>query len=285
MNRRTFFSTGLTTAAASASLLAQTPAAAPAQKGKIKQGVCRGVFGRGAQDIDQMCRQAAQMGFRCFDLMAEQHWPTLKKHGLTPTVVPGGGGTIEEALNRKENHDRIEKDMRAMIDKCAAAGVPSLITFSGNRKGMPDAEALDNCTLFLNKVKAQAEDKNVMICMEFLNSRVNHKDYQFDNMAFGTELMKRVNSPKVKILYDIYHVQIMEGDVIRRMKEGLPYIGHLHTAGNPGRHEFDDSQEMNYRGIAKAIAESGYSGFLSHEYSPLKDPMTSLAEAYRICDV
>ena len=175
--------------------------------------------------------------------------------------------------------------MRSNLDKAAANGVPNVITFSGNRAGMADAEAIDNCVLFLNKVKAHAEDKGVTICMEYLNSKVNHPDYQFDNMAFGAEVCKRVNSPRVKILYDIYHAQIMEGDIIRTIRTHFGIMAHFHTAGNPGRHEFDDTQEMNYRGIAQAIVDLGFTGWLTHEYSPLKDALTSLDTALTICDV
>jgi hydroxypyruvate isomerase len=234
--------------------------------------------------LDEMCRHAARLGATGFDLIGEADWPTLKKHGLTPTMAPGGG-SIRDGLNRRDLHEKIEAQMRANIDKAAANGVPNVITFSGNRGGIPDQEAIDNCVLFLNKVKAQAEEKGVTICMEYLNSKVNHPDYQFDRMWFGVEICKRVNSPRFKILYDIYHAQIMEGDIIRTIRNNIQYIAHFHTAGNPGRHEFDDTQEMNYRGIAAAIADLKFSGWVSHEYTPLKDALTSLDEALRICDV
>ena len=152
---------------------------------------------------------------------------------------PGPGGTIPDALNRIENHDRLEKSMHAAIDEAAANGVPSIITFSGNRRGMNDAEGADNCVAFLNRVKAHAEDKGVNICMELLNSKVNHKDYMCDHTAWGVGVMKRVNSPRVKLLYDIYHLQIMEGDIARTIRENFQWIGHFHTGGNPGRHEID----------------------------------------------
>lgn len=264
-------------------LMAMPAAAAMAGRGRLKQGVTRGCFGKGMA-FEDMARHAARLGATGFDLIGEDGWPVLKKYGLTPTMAPGAG-SIREALNRKENHGALESVMRSNLQKAAANGVPNVITFSGNRAGMGDEEAIENCAAFLRKVKAEAEDRGVTICMEYLNSKVNHPDYQFDNMRFGVEICKRVGSPRVKLLYDIYHAQIMEGDVIRTIRNNIAWIAHFHTAGNPGRHEFDDTQEMNYRGIARAIADLGFSGWVSHEYSPLGDPLKSLEEALRICEV
>jgi hydroxypyruvate isomerase len=196
-----------------------------------------------------------------------------------------GGGTIPDGLNRKENHDKIEKQFRENIPRAAAAGVPNVITFSGNRRGQADAEGIDNCVIGLNRVKAIAEDKGVTICMELLNSKVNHKDYQCDHTAWGVEVMKRVSSPRVKLLYDIYHMQIMEGDVIRTIQQNFAYIAHFHTGGVPGRHELDGTQELNYRAIAEAIAALGFQGYFAHEFIPTRDPLKSLGEAVELCDV
>ena len=238
------------------------------RKGRIKQGVTRGVFAR-EMSLDDCCREAARLGIKGFDLIGPADWPTLKKYGLTPSMYPlGPGGTIQEALNRKENHERLEKSLRAAIDESAANGVPNVITFSGNRNGMDERVGADNCVLFLNKIKAQAEDKGVTICMEYLNSKVNHRDYMFDHILWGVDVMKRVNSPRVKILFDIYHGQIMDGDVVRNIRDYYQWIGHFHTGGNPGRHDIDESQELNYRFIAQAIADMGFTGFVSHEYTP-----------------
>jgi len=262
-------------------------AAPPKRKGRIKQGITRGVFGRDA-NIEDCCRQAAALGIRGFDLIGPADWPVLKKYGLVPSMYPPGpGGTIPDALNRKENHDRLEKSLRAGIDESAANGVPNVITFSGNRRGMADAEGADNCVDFLNKVKAQAEDKGVTICMEYLNSKVNHKDYMFDHIAWGVDVMKRVNSPRVKILFDIYHAQIMDGDIVRNIRDHFQWIGHFHTGGNPGRHEIDQTQELNYPFVMQAIVDLGYTGFVSHEYSPSPghDPVQTLEKAIEICDV
>jgi hydroxypyruvate isomerase len=271
--------------------LAQTPQ--PAQrKGRIKQGVTRGVFARG-MSMEDCCREAARAGIKGFDLIGPQDWPTLKKYGLTPSMYPPGpGGTIPNALNRKENHERLEASMHAALDESAANSVPNVITFSGNRKGMDgvvmdDREGADNCVAFLNKIKAHAEDKSITVCMEYLNSKVNHKDYMFDHIAWGVDVMKRVNSPRVKILFDIYHAQIMDGDIVRNIRDNFQWIGHFHTGGNPGRHDIDESQELNYRFIAQAIADLSYTGFISHEYSPAQghDPIATLNKAIEICDV
>ena len=256
-------------------------------RGRIKQGVTRGVFGR-QMSLEECCREAARLGIRGFDLIGPDDWPMLKKHGLVPSMYPAGaGGTIAEALNHVENHDRLEKSLRAAIEEAAANGVPNVITFSGTRRGLPDAEGADHCVAFLNKVKAQAEDKGVTICMEYLNSKVNHKDYMFDHIAWGVDVMKRVNSPRVKILFDIYHGQIMDGDIVRNIRDHYQWIGHFHTGGNPGRHEIDQTQEINYPFVMQAIADLGFTGFVSHEYtpSPGNDPVQTLEKAIQICDV
>jgi hydroxypyruvate isomerase len=265
----------------------QTPAPAAAKKAQFKQGVTRGVFGRGA-NLEDSCREAAKLGIKGFDLIGPQDWPTLKKYGLVPSMYPGGpGGTIPEALNRKENHERLRPLMNAAIDEAAANGVPNIITFSGNRNGMADQEGADNCVAFLDSIKAHAEDKQVTICMEYLNSKVNHKDYMFDHITWGVDVIKRVNSPRVKILFDIYHAQIMDGDIVRNIRDFFPLIAHFHTGGNPGRHEIDDTQELNYHFVMQAIAELGFTGFVSHEYSPSAghDPIAELKKAIEICTV
>ena len=257
------------------------------RKGRIKQGITRGVFARG-MSMEDCCREAARLGIKGFDLIGPADWPTLKKYGLVPSMYPAGaGGTIRDALNRKENHEKIEQSIRTAIDQCAEVGAPNVITFSGNRQGMDDREGADNCVAFLNKVKSHAEDKGVTICMEYLNSKVNHKDYMFDHIAWGVNVMKRVNSPRVKILFDIYHAQIMDGDIVRNIRDNFQWIGHFHTGGNPDRHDIDETQELNYRFIAQAIADLNYTGFISHEYSPAPghDPVATLNKAIEICDV
>jgi hydroxypyruvate isomerase len=266
---------------------AQTAPAGTALKGRIKQGVTRGVFRRGAT-LEDGCRDAARLGIKGFDLIGPADWPTLKKYGLVPSMYPPGpGGTIPEALNRRENHDRLRPMLHAAIDEAAANGVPNIITFSGNRNAMPDQQGADTCVSFLDTIKAHAEDRQITICMEYLNSKVNHKDYMFDHISWGVDVMKRVNSPRVKILYDIYHAQIMDGDIVRNIRDHFQWIGHFHTGGNPGRHEIDDTQELNYRFVMQAIADLGFTGFVSHEYSPTQghDPIAELTRAIAICDV
>ena len=281
MRRRDFLPAIALTAAA-----AQTPASSP-RKRRLNQCVTRGVFAHD-MSFEDTCKTASRLGLKGYDLEGPEQWPMLKKYGLTPTMwPPGPGGTISNALNRTENHAPLEKAMHQALDDAAANGVPSIIAFSGNRKGMADAEGADNCVAFLNRVKAHAEDKGVNICMEYLNSKVNHKDYMFDHIAWGVDVMKRVDSPRVKILFDIYHAQIMDGDIVRNIRDYYQWIGHFHTGGNPGRHEIDETQELNYRFIAQAIAELGFTGYVAHEYTPApgRDAIASLEQAVRIFDV
>jgi hydroxypyruvate isomerase len=267
-------------------MAAQGPAAL-SRKGRIKQGVTRGVFARGAP-LEDCCREAARLGIKGFDLVGPLEWPVLRKYGLVPSMYPlGPGGTIADALNRTENHAKLEASLRAAIDECAANQVPNIITFSGNRRGMADQEGADNCVAFLNKVKARAEDTGVTIQIELLNSKVNHRDYMFDHMAWGVDVIKRVNSPRVKILYDIYHAQIMDGDIVRAIRDNIALIGHFHTGGNPGRNDIDETQELNYRYVMQEIAALGFTGFVTHEYTPKMgtDPIAVLSKAIDICDV
>ncbi len=259
------------------------------RKGRLKQSVTRGCFRGSNMSFEEMCRQAARLGAVGFDLVGPDRFPTVTKYGLVPTMVGGGSG-IKAGLNDKANHSAIEPKLRAAIQAVADAGAPNVIVMAGDRTGsdgkpISDEQGMDNCELFLNKVKAFAEDKGITMCMELLNSKVNHPGYMCDHTSWGVELCKRVNSPRFKLLYDIYHMQIMEGDIIRTIRDNIKWIAHFHTAGNPGRHEFDDTQEMNYRGIATAIADLGFQGYFAHEYSPLKDPIRSLDEALTICDV
>ncbi len=258
----------------------QLVSAAP--PGRLKQSAARWCYKN--ISLDDLCRSGANMGLSGIDLVNHDEWPTVKKYGLTPAMTPGAG-TIPDAWNRKENHDRLEREMLENIGLAKAAGVPNVITFSGNRRGMPDQEARDNCVAGLNRVKKAAEDSGVMICLELLNSKVNHKDYQCDHTAWGVEVVKRVDSPRVKLLYDIYHMQIMEGDIISTIRSNIQYIAHFHTGGVPGRHELDGTQELNWRAVATAIADLGFQGFFAHEFVPTRDPLQSLAEAVKLCTV
>jgi hydroxypyruvate isomerase len=232
-----------------------------------------------------MCKEAADLGVKGFDLIGPNDWPTLQKYGLMPTMVPDGT-TIPVGINRVENHSKMVPACKETIDKTAAVNAPNVILLSGERRGLPDDQGIKNSVKFFEQVKKYAEDKGVTLCLELLNSKVNHPDYQCDHVKWGVEVCKRVNSPRVKLLFDIYHMQIMDGDIIRNIKENIQWIGHFHTGGVPGRHEIDNNtQELNYRPVCQAIVEAGFTGWLAHEYSPVRDPLKSLEEALEICDV
>jgi hydroxypyruvate isomerase len=278
MTRRTLFQTG----AAAASLALGASASQQGNgKGRLKQGVAQWCFKK--MTLEDLCKESARIGIKGIDLVGPADWPTVKKYGLVPSMVPAGH-SIGDGINRKENHDGIEKIMRDNIEKAAAGGAPNVITLSGNRKGMSDEEGADNCVLFLNRVKKFAEDKGITICLELLNAK-DHKDYMCDHTAWGVNVCKRVGSSRVKLLYDIYHMQRMEGEIIRTIRENIQYIGHFHTGGNPGRNEIDETQELNYRAISEAIAALNFDGFVSHEFIPKRDPVKSLEQAFAICNV
>lgn len=250
---------------------------------RLKQSVSRWCYGKIPDPV--FYRAVADMGLTAVDLLGEKDWPALAEYGLICSMGYGGGGTIPDALNVKANHDAIAKEFARTIPLAAKYKVPNIITFFGNRRGMSDAEATENCIAGLNRLKKIGEDHNVTICVELLNSKVDHKDYQGDHTAFGVQIVKAVASPRVKLLYDIYHMQIMEGDVIRTIRDNHEYIAHFHTGGVPGRHELDGTQELNWATVSKAIVETGYTGYLAHEFVPTRDPLTSLREAVSLCDV
>jgi hydroxypyruvate isomerase len=225
------------------------------------------------------------MGLVGIDLLGPEEYEGPRRHGLICTMGHAGAGVIADALNRTENHAAIEAALRINIPLAAKAGMPNVITFSGNRKGMADEEGARNTIAGLNRVKKIAEDNGVTICLELLNSKVNHPDYMADHTAWGVRVMEEVNSPKVKLLYDIYHMQIMEGDLITTIHKNIAWIGHFHTGGVPGRHELDSAQEVQWDGVMRAIVATGFQGYVAHEFLPLRDPMTSLREAVDLCDV
>ncbi len=280
----------LATVASCAGALAAGPTAGLAAepgKGRLRQAVCPGVF-RGLElDFDGICREAARLGVVGIDLVGPDAFPTLKKHGLVPTMVPGGGG-IKEGINDRRHHAGIDGRMRAAIKAAAEAGAPNVIVMAGDRQGLTDEQGLDNAVAFLDGIKALAEDLGITLCMELLNSKVDHPGYMCDHTAWGVEVCKRVASPRVKLLYDIYHMQIMEGDIIRTIRENIEYIGHFHTAGNPGRKDLDEDQELYYPAIMRTIAqlqeEGKFDGYVAHEFTP-KNGMESLRKAVQICDV
>jgi len=266
------------------------PAVAP--KVRLKQGLMRVVFGADTKlSFDDQCREAAKIGFKGFDLIGEQDWPTLKKYGLIPTMAGAGPVTFQDGLIHKEAHDKLEPALRAHIDMCASHGVASVISVGGQRRGMSEAEGADSAVAFLNRIKSHLEDKSVTLCIENMNHKYTDGAYGrvdqiFAHPQWGLDVCKRVNSPRVKILYDIYHAQVMAGDLVATIRENIQWIGHFHTAGVPGRMAIDATQEINYRFVAQSIADLGFTGYISHEFrpSPGRDPLDCIREAYAIID-
>lgn len=251
------------------------------KKDRINQSVSKWCYGKFS--LDELCAVSKKMGIKAIDLLGPRDFPTVKKHGLVCSMINTHG--LGNGLNRKENHEECLAKIRDAIEAAAEYGFPNVITFPGNRRGMSDEDGIENSVIALKQVAGHAEKKKVTICLEYLNSKVNHKDYMFDNMKWGVEVCKKVGSERVKILYDIYHAQIMEGDIIRTIRDYKEYIGHYHTGGNPGRNEIDETQELYYPAIMRAIADTGFKGYVAHEFIPKRDPIESLAYAVRICDV
>ena len=275
---------GLVIAASALASGSQTQPSGPAvTRGRLKQSVSRWCYGK--IPMPDFCKAVKGMGLTAIDLLEEPDWTVVRDFGLICSMAYAGGGTIAYGLNVKANHDAIVKNFEEKIPKAAKLGVPNVITFFGNRRGMSDAEATTNCVEGLNRVKKIGEDAGVNICVELLNSKVDHKDYQGDHTAFGVEIVKAVNSPRVKLLYDAYHMQIMEGDLIRTLRANKEWIAHVHTGGVPGRHELDDTQEVTWKAIASTLVDMGFTGFMAHEFVPTRDPLTSLREAVVLCDV
>lgn len=258
-----------------------------APSGRLKQSVCRWPYS--AVELPELCRRFKQMGFAGIDLLYRDEWQVAHDAGLTVSMgYPGRHEKfIETGFNNPANHALLISELETVLPLAARAGVPNLIAMFGNRDpARDDRAAIDSCVAGLSKIAPLAEKSGVTVCVELLNSRIDHPGYQGDHTAFGVEVVRRVNSPRVKLLYDIYHMQIMEGDVIRTIRDNIQWIGHFHTGGVPGRHEIDASQELNYRAVATAIADLGYAGYVAHEFIPTRaDPYASLAEAFRICSV
>jgi hydroxypyruvate isomerase len=293
MTRRKFIkSTAL--AAAAAPLLtkkvrAQDAAAAPAKlKGNIHHSVCRWCYSK--IKLDDLCAAAKDMGMVAIDLLQPNEFATVKKYGLTCSMVFNpmidGLGGIPKAWNRVEHHDKLVTAYTQRLQETADEGYERLICFSGNRAGLDDEQGLKNCTEGLKKILPLAEKLKVTICMELLNSKRNHKDYQCDHTPWGVELVKRISSERFKLLYDIYHMQIMDGDICDTIKENHQYFDHYHTGGVPGRAEIDDSQELHYPRIMQAILDTGFKGYVAQEFVPKRsDPIASLRQGVLICDV
>lgn len=233
---------------------------------------------------NELIAELGKIGYAGVEMCPQELWQQVRDGGLK-IVTEGGHASLGDGLNKVENHDRIEQEIKAKLELAKKWEIPALIVFSGNRNGLPDDKGIETTAAGLQRVSKAAEDAGVTLVLELLNSKVDHPDYQCDHTAWGVEVCKLVNSPRVKLLYDIYHMQIMEGDVIRTIKQNIQYIGHFHTAGNPGRNELDETQELYYPAIMKAISESDYDGYVGQEFSPLKDARTSLEAAYTLCNV
>lgn len=283
MNRRDLIrnASWLAAGAAATPLLAgnaESELANVVKHGRIQQSASRWCYNK--LSLDTLCEAGAKLGLKGIDLLGPKDFPTLKKYGLVCTMTSGGGN-----LNDRSKQEQTIARLRELIEVNARFGFRNVIAMSGNRNGMSDEVGIENAVAALKQVAGFAEEKQVTICVEYLNSKVDHAGYMFDHMAWGVEVCQRVGSPNVKILYDIYHAQIMEGDIIRTIQTYKDLIGHYHTGGNPGRHEIDDTQELNYPAIMRAIVETGYTGYVAHEFVPTRDPIQSLAQAIQICDV
>ncbi|WP_316809023.1 hydroxypyruvate isomerase family protein [Pedobacter agri] len=253
-------------------------------KGNVNHSVCRWCFN--TLDVETLCIEAKKIGIKGIDLVGPKDWPTLKKHGLESTMCNGAEINLVDGFNDEKFHETLIKNYSEMIPLVAAAGYKNLICFSGNRRGKDDETGWNNCVKGLKQLMPLAEKHGVILVMELLNSKINHKDYQCDKTSWGVELCKRLGSENFKLLYDIYHMQIDEGDVIHTIKDNHQYIAHYHTAGVPGRNEIDDSQELNYPAIMKAIVETGFKGFVAQEFIPKNaNKLASLKQAISICDI
>ena len=289
MTRRKFIqSAGL--AAAATPLLSQLARAEPPAKlkGNINHSACRWCYKN--LKLEDLCAAGKALGLVAIDLLNPEDFETVKKFDLACSMVSyptvDGLGGITKAWNRVEHHDKLAMAYEQRIKETAAAGFERLICFAGNRAGLADEAGLDNCLAGLKKILPLAEKSKVTLCMELLNSKRSHKDYQCDHVAWGVELVKRISSERFKLLYDIYHMQIMDGDICDTIKENHPYFDHYHTGGVPGRAEIDETQELNYPRIMQAIIATGYKGYVAQEFVPKRrDPLASLRQAVSICDV
>jgi len=283
LTRRDLLKSSLAPLAASPLSRFASATEAVARRGRIHQSVCQWCYPH--LPVDQLAEYAASLGLKGVDLLKPDEYEIPRRYGLVCTMGYAGGGEIGKALNRIENHAAIEDSFRANLPRAAKAGVANVITFSGNRAGMSDAEGARNTIAGLNRVKKIAEDNGVTICLELLNSKRDHHDYMCDHTVWGVGVIEEVNSPNVKLLYDIYHMQIMEGDLIDTIRQNVQWIGHFHTGGVPGRHELDDTQEIQWVAVMRAIAEAGFRGYVAHEFVPTGDPLVSLRKAADLCDV
>jgi hydroxypyruvate isomerase len=253
------------------------------RRNRIHQSVCRWCYQKIA--LEDLCVAGAQMGLKGIDLLKPEEYEIPRKYGLICTMGYADGGDIKKGLNRVENHAEIEAGLRKNVPLAAKAGVPNVITFSGNREGMSDEEGAKNTIIGLKRLRSLMEDNGVILNLELLNSKRDHHDYMCDHTVWGVRVMEEVNSKNIKLLYDIYHMQIMEGDLIATIKENIKWIGHFHTGGVPGRHELNNTQEVTWAAVMEGIASTGYKAYVAHEFIPTADPLTSLRQAVDLCDV
>jgi hydroxypyruvate isomerase len=257
--------------------------------GRIKQSYCYPLYQSG-QSLEELIASSAEIGYAAIELWGRSGAPfddiceLAEKHGIVVASMCGHD-SLPSGLNTRDNHGRIQEELHESIDIAADRGIPGLICFSGNRNGLSDEEGIDICAEGLDRVKGYAEEKGVNLNVELLNSKVDHPDYQCDRTPWGVKLCEAVGSPRVKLLYDIYHMQIMEGDLIRTIQESHEHIGHYHTAGNPGRNDMDETQEIYYPPVMQAIADTGYDLYVGHEFSPKGDKLGALKAALETCDV
>ncbi|MFN2570720.1 MAG: hydroxypyruvate isomerase family protein [Gemmatimonadales bacterium] len=253
--------------------------------GRLKQSASRWCYR--SIPLPDLCKAGKGMGLSGIDLLTSEDWPVVRQHGLVCSMgyAAARDDFIPRGFNDPANHDLLVGELERALPLAAQHGVPNLIAMFGNRQGRSDAQATEACVAGLRRIAPLAERHGVTICVELLNSKVDHADYQGDRTAFGAAIIDGVGSPRVRLLYDIYHMQIMEGDVIRTIRQHASHIGHFHTGGVPGRHEIDDTQELNYRAVARAIADTGFLGFVAHEFVPTREPLRSLREAVEICSV
>ncbi|HEX9346291.1 MAG TPA: TIM barrel protein [Gemmatimonadales bacterium] len=270
-----------------APLLMSLPTARPSdrQTVRLKQSASRWCYR--SIPLPDLCKAGKAMGLAGIDLLASDDWPIVRQQGLVCSMGYAAlrDDFIPRGFNDPANHDLLVGELERALPLAVQHGVPNLIAMFGNRQGRSDAQATEACVTGLRRIATAAERHGVTICVELLNSKVDHKDYQGDRTAFGATIIEAVGSPRVKLLYDIYHMQIMEGDVIRTIREHASHIGHFHTGGVPGRHELDDTQELNYHAVARAIADTGFGGFVAHEFVPTREPLRSLKEAVEVCAV
>jgi hydroxypyruvate isomerase len=280
VDRRTLFQAA---AVGAAQVALGTAAAEPAAPRRIKQSFVWGTFARGVPP-EQLIREAAATGYASIEMGPREHWDRIRDAGMQIAIFVGHA-SLADGMNDRKNHDRIEKELLASIEVAGRYQIPSILCLSGNRRGKSDEEGIENTVACFRRVVKAAEEKKINLCLEVLNSKVDHPDYQADHTAWAVEVCRRAGSPAVRVLDDLYHMQIMEGDLIRTIQKHHEYIAHFHTAGNPGRRDLDETQEVYWPAVMRGIAATGYTGYVGHEFTPKGDPLEAMRKTFRLCDV